>query len=279
MIIDTHTHFYDPTRPEGVPWPSPQETWLYRTVLPAHARALAAPEGVTGTVVVEASPWLEDNQWILDLADDDPFIVGLVGHIDPNRTEFGDELARFADHPLFCGIRCGANAFEDIEAGRFLDDLELLARHDLELDVLVGKDRLGAVSEVARRLPELRIVLNHVASVPIDGQAPDPGWLEAIAQVAASANVFMKVSALMENSRQQPAPAEVDYYRPVLDALWSAFGADRLVYGSNWPVSERAGDYRRGIEIVKAYFSEKGDDARERFFWRNSQAAYRWAAR
>ena len=88
MIIDTHTHFYDPSRPEGVPWPGPDNELLYRTVLPADYRQFAEPEGVTGTVVVEASGWLEDNQWILDLAEEDPFIVGLVGHIDPARPEF-----------------------------------------------------------------------------------------------------------------------------------------------------------------------------------------------
>ena len=69
MIIDTHTHFYDPTRPQGVPWPSKENELLYRTVLPQHHRALAEREGVTGTVVVEASKWLEDNQYVLDLAD------------------------------------------------------------------------------------------------------------------------------------------------------------------------------------------------------------------
>ena len=107
MIIDTHTHFYDPARPEGIPWPGADEELLYRTVLPGHHRALAAPEGVTGTVVVEASAWLEDNQWILDLAADEPWIVGLVGHVDPNRPEFKTAIDRFAANELFCGIRCG----------------------------------------------------------------------------------------------------------------------------------------------------------------------------
>src|SRR5438552_3423504 len=72
-IIDTHTHFYDPARPQGVPWPTKSDTLLYRTVLPHHFQALTQRLGVTGTVVVEASPWLEDNQWILDLAKDYPF--------------------------------------------------------------------------------------------------------------------------------------------------------------------------------------------------------------
>ncbi|NKB70372.1 MAG: amidohydrolase family protein [Candidatus Latescibacteria bacterium] len=279
MIIDTHTHFYDPTRPQGVPWPPADNELLYRTVLPEHARALAEPEGVTGTVVVEASAWLEDNQWILDLAANDSFIVGLVGHIDANRPEFGAELARFADHPLFCGIRCGGGYFADIEAGSFLGDMELLAGHDLELDAIGGKDMLGPVAALAQRLPGLRIVINHVAAVTIDGQAPDPEWVDAIGQVGQCDNVYMKVSALLENSKQQPAPAEVDYYRPALDAMWDAFGEDRLVYGSNWPVSERSGDYRRGIDIVKAYFADKGEAAYEKYFWRNSQAAYRWLER
>ena len=144
MIIDTHTHFYDPSRPQGVPWPGP-DSELYRTVLPEHARELAEPEGVTGTVVVEASAWVDDNQWILDLAAEDPFIVGLVGHIDPDRPEFGAELDRFADHPQFVGIRCGTGQFGDIEAGSFIADMELLASKELELDVLVGKDLLGNV--------------------------------------------------------------------------------------------------------------------------------------
>src|SRR3954454_16774698 len=79
--IDTHTHFYDPTRKEGVPWPGKGDKVLYRPVLPKEFKKLAAPFGVTGTVVVEASPRVEDNQWLLDLARDEPFLVGVVGRL------------------------------------------------------------------------------------------------------------------------------------------------------------------------------------------------------
>ena len=141
MIIDTHTHFYDPSRPQGVPWPTPDNPLLYRTVLPEHCKALALPAGVTGTVVVEASSWLEDNQWILDLAAQDGFLVGLVGHIDPNRPEFAAELERFAANPLFRGIRCGGRAFADITQGLFLADMALLAAKNLALDVLLRHEQ------------------------------------------------------------------------------------------------------------------------------------------
>ncbi len=276
MIIDTHTHFYDPTRAQGVPWPSPENKLLYRTVLPEDCQALAGPEGVTGTVVVEASSWLEDNQWILDLAAKDRFIVGLVGHIDPNRPEFAAELERLAANPLFRGIRCGGRYFADIEQGSFLADMALLASKDLQLDVLVQKEQFDGLIHLAQRLPTLRIVIDHIAHMPINGEAISGEWETHYQRLAAQPNLFMKVSALIEQSTIQPAPAAVDFYRPTLDVLWHAFGADRLIYGSNWPVCERSGDYAQTIAIVKAYFSEKGETAYAKYFWQNAQNVYKW---
>ena len=104
-IIDTHVHFYDPTRPEGVPWPGKNDKLLYRPFLPKHFRELTRPHKVTGTVVVECSPRLEDNQWVLDLARDDPFIFGLVGNLTPGTDDYPKHLERFARNPLFRGIR------------------------------------------------------------------------------------------------------------------------------------------------------------------------------
>src|SRR5688572_20957351 len=104
-IIDTHTHFYDPTRAGGVPWPGKDDKVLYRPVLPKHFREVAAPCGVTGTVVVEASPLVEDNQWLLDLAKDEPWIVGIAGHLSPGGEGFGGHIERFAKTPLYRGIR------------------------------------------------------------------------------------------------------------------------------------------------------------------------------
>jgi L-fuconolactonase len=279
MIIDTHTHFYDPHRPQGAPWPGPDNGLLYRTVLPEHWRALAAPHGVTGTVVVEASAWLEDNQWILDLAVDDTSIVGLVGHIDPCTEEFGAHLQRFAPHELFCGIRVGGGHFEDIDKDGFAGDMEKLASLDLELDVLGSYAILPGVSELAQRLPQLRIVINHIGSLSIDGGAPDPLWVENMYQAASCAQVYCKVSGLVESTVDKPAPADVAFYTPMLDVLWDAFGADRLVYGSNWPVSDVGGDYAQVFNIVNEYFSAKGEEAREKYFWKNAKAAYKWVDR
>jgi L-fuconolactonase len=278
MIIDTHTHFYDPSRPQGVPWPSADNELLYRTVLPEHFRKVAEPCGVTGTVVVEASAWLEDNQWVLDLAAKEPFIVGLVGHVDPGEG-FGEHIGRFAENPLFRGIRCGSGYFQDVGQGSFLEDVEKLIGKDLELDVLISKQQFGGLFELARRLPELRIVINHIAHVPIDGNLPDREWLDGIQQAAEFPGIWMKVSAVLEQSKVQPAPADAELYAPTLEAMWEAFGEDRLVYGSNWPVCERAGDFATAFGVVRDFFAGKGEEAREKYFWKNAKAAYKWVDR
>jgi L-fuconolactonase len=85
----------------------------------------------------------------------------------------------------------------------------------------------------------------------------------------------MKLSAMMEQSVSYPAPADLDFYRPTLDVLWNAFGADRLIYGSNWPVSDRSGrSYAEYLAVVKSYFAEKGQEASENYFWRNARTVY-----
>ena len=279
IIIDTHTHFYDPSRPEGVPWPQPNETALYRTVLPEHFRALAVPEGVTGTVVVEASPWVEDNQWILDLAAKDKIIVGHVGNLTPGSEGFGEHLARFAANPLYRGIRTRCLNVHDLSQAPCIADVAKLVDYDLELDLMAGPHELLLVKALSERIPELRIVMPHLAHQRINGQAPDPVWVEGLEQLADCPNVFMKVSALVEMTGQRPAPTNLEYYVPTLDTLWNTLGEDRLIYGSNWPVCAPFADYATVKRLVTEYWATKSQDAQEKFFWRNAQKAYKWVER
>ena len=273
MIIDTHTHFYDPTRPEGVPWPNPNDEVLYRRVMPEDYKALAVPEGVTGTVVVEASKWLEDNQWILDLAAEEPFIVGFVGHLEPT-ADFEDNLNRFSANPLFRGIRLGSGHLRTIGDPTFLGSIEKLAAKELTLDLLINPEALSILPTLVEHTPEMRIVINHIAGARISEAPPDAAWVSAIREVARYPNIYCKVSGLAEHTGQIPAPTDVAYYTPTIDVLWDAFGEDRLIYGSNWPVSERFASYEFVQKIVNDYFSAKGDAVKAKFFWQNAKAAY-----
>jgi len=279
MIIDTHTHFYDPTRPEGVPWPDPNDKILYRRVLPEDYKALAVPQGVFGTVVVEASEWVQDNQWILDLAAKEPFIVGFVGNLQPGDKDFGNNLERFSANPLFRGIRPRGANIKNFEKSAFLNDIDKLADKDLEIDLLIGPEGLTDVAFLAKKIPELRIVINHVAGVRINGQKPDSKWSDGMQMAAEYPHVYCKVSGLVESAQESPAPKDIAYYIPTLDVLWEAFGEDRLIYGSNWPVSERFADYATVQHIVMEYFKTKGQEATEKYFSKNAKVAYKWITR
>jgi L-fuconolactonase len=276
--LDAHTHFYDPHRPQGVPWPGKGDKLLYRTVLPPEFKALTKKHQVQGAIVVEASPWLEDNQWLLDLAAREPFIVGVVGRLDPASADFPKHLDRFARDPLFRGIRINHDELKrGLKQQLFLDHLRLLAEKDRTLDVNGGPDMPADVATLAQRIPELRIVINHAANLTIDGKPVPPAWLKGMREAAAGKRVYCKVSALVEGTRKRKgdAPADVEFYRPTLDALWQTFGEERLIYGSNWPVSDNAAAYATLHEIVRSYFEKRGAAAAEKFFYRNAVAAYK----
>jgi len=277
-VIDCHTHFYDPSRPQGVPWPRPSDAVLYRPVYPRDYRAVSRPLGVTGTVVVEASAWLDDNDWVLNLAAEDPLIVGFVGRLTPGDPSFAGVLSRLSRNPLFRGIRVSGAEIDGLTDTARLRDLAALADHDLSLDVNGGVASLATVAAVARAVPGLRIIVDHVANVAIDGKAPPADWVTGMALVSGRANVFCKVSGLVEGTgrRDGTAPADVDFYRHVLDAVWERFGEERLLYGSNWPVSEVFAPFETVHAIVTQYFNGRGERAARRYFSENARTVYKW---
>lgn len=256
-IIDTHTHFYDPSRPQGVPWPPPKDALLYRTVLPEEFIRLTEPLGVSGTIVVEASAWVEDNQWILDLAGRHSVIRGLVGRLEPGMPAFAGQLARFRKNPKFLGIRVGWNALsEGLEKPGFLEDMKRLADAGLSLDTVGGGFIAGAAVRLTDRVPGLRIVLDHL---PFEQEVP-------LAELKGHPGVFAKVSNFWTQPGWDEAAARV----------FDAFGEDRIIYGSNWPVSLRQGAYPEVLARARSFIAPHGEQAARKYFHDNSRAAYRW---
>jgi L-fuconolactonase len=279
-ILDTHTHFYDPTRRQGVPWPPKDDAVLYRRVLPRDFRALAEPLGISGTVVVEASPWEEDNQWILDLAAQDPFLLGLIGHLKPGRPGFRDHLLRYAAHRRFRGIRTGGwNGGLPLDDPAWKRDVGLLADLDLGMDLLIAAEQFPEAVRIAESFPSLRIVIDHCCNVPVRTPLPD-AWIAGVRAARRHQNLVMKVSGLVEGTGRTDgtAPRDVGAYRFILDPIADAFGEDRMVFGSNWPVSERFAPLPTVVGIVDDYFSAHGATARAKFFSHNARRWYLGAA-
>ena len=281
-VIDTHTHFYDSTRAQDVPWPPHDDKLLYRPVLPKDYRALPVPRPVTGTVVVEASPLLEDNQWVLDLAAHEPFIVGFVGNLPVGTEAFAGHLKRFAANELFRGIRLRDRKLEGtLDDPAFISDLKLLVDHDRSLDLVGGREILPFADRLAKGLPNLRIIIDHLAGVVVDGKVLPADWVKQMRALARRPNTYCKLSGLVEGTSRGDgsAPNDVEFYRPVLDAMRAIFGPERLLYASNWPVSERFASLATVQGIVGEYFRSHGRRAEEGVFAQSAKAAYRWVQR
>ena len=276
MMIDAHTHFYDPTRAEGVPWPRPG-TPLYRPVLPGHFRAVAQPCGVTHTVVVEASPWVEDNAWLLDLADGSGEIAGVIGRLDPLDDRFGEHLNRFAANPMFRGIRQTAKVIAgalDCATGRAA--VGELASRGLTLDLQCGPSSLELLNRVVEIAPDLPIVLDHVATCPDAAGRLDPRWLAFLDALAELPRVFAKLSGfdLKARSMHESTPTAPAFYRPVFEAMHAALGAGRLLFASNWPVSERDLSYASVVDIVRSWTDTLSGSDRDAVWTANARTVY-----
>ncbi len=283
-IIDTHIHLFDPRRPQGVPWPEKNDAVLYKPALPERYRKIAEPLGIVGAIEVEASPWLEDNQWVLDVAAKDTIVVGTVGDLEPGKPEFRKHLERFHRNPLFLGIRHGNLWGRDLSAElskpAFVSDLKVLAEAGLELDT-ANQDAalIAATVRVTDLVPDLRVLIDHLPQLtpPVE-QGARRAYAAHSRELGKRPQVYVKISEVLRRVDGR-VPEDLKFYKPRLDELFGIFGEDRVIYGSDWPNSDTWGPYPLELKIVREYFTAKGPAVAEKFFWKNSMAAYRWVKR
>ncbi|TLV02097.1 amidohydrolase family protein [Dyadobacter luticola] len=283
-IIDTHIHLFDPNRPQGIPWPEKKDKILYKPAVPERYGKIAKPLGISGAIVVEASPWLEDNQWVLDTAAKDNIIVGVIGNLEPGKADFGKQLARFQANPLFRGIRYGNlwgnDLAKEVENPAFITDIKLLARAGMVLDTAnPNPELLAAIVKLTDKVPDLKVVIDHLPQMTIpESQMVRKGYLTDLKELGQRPKVYSKVSEVLRRVEGK-VPTTLDFYRDHLDELYGIFGEDRLLYGSDWPNSDQWLPFEDGLKLVRTYFMEKGEKVAEKYFWKNSVAAYSWRKR
>jgi len=274
-IIDTHIHLFDTTRPQGVPWPDKEDSVLYRPALPARYRRVTERLGVVGAIVIECSPWVEDNQWVLDVAAKDRIIAGTIGNLEPGRAEFPSQLERFQRNPLFRGIRYGnlwgRDLGPELKKPDFISGLKMLAKAGLVLDTANPTPALMAdVVRLTDRVPELRIIIDHLPELDV--------LAVNLSELGKRPQVYVKVSGVLRRVSGR-VPLDSGFYRDRLDRIWDIFGPNRLMYGSDWPNSDPLGSYPQVLKVAADYFHAKGTDAAARCFWKNSIEAYHWVKR
>ena len=283
-IIDTHVHLFDTSRPGGVPWPEKSDTVIYQPALPARYAKIAEPLGVVGAIAIEASPLASDNDWVLGVIGKNPIMVGMVGDLVPGSPTYLRELDRLHRNPLFLGIRYGnlwnRDLGTDMDERGFIPGLKRLAELSLELDTAnPNPDLILAIIKVSDRIPDLRIVIDHLPSSPIPTAAAARKEYEShLRHLSKNPNIFIKLSEIPVRVDGE-VPKNAAFYKPRLDAIWDIFGEDHILYGSDWPNSDHLATYAETFKIVRDYVAPKGHAVCEKFFWKNSIAAYRWHRR
>jgi L-fuconolactonase len=280
-IIDTHIHLFDPTRPQGAPYSGPPGVPVEPS-LPPRYRKLAAPLGIVGAIKIEASPWIEDNLWVLEVAERDPIIVGVVGNLEPDRPDFPEMLERYHKNRLFRGIRYGNLWGRDItrqaENPAFISGLKLLQQADLVLDTANPRvELLQAIVRITYNVPDLRVVLDHLPSLEPTPETRN-AYDDALGELQRRPHVFVKLSAVIHRMNGQVS-TELAPYRDRLDQLIGRFGEDRILFGSDWPNSDGVAPIDRIVGVVREFFQTQPRQVAEKYFWKNSLAAYKWIKR
>jgi L-fuconolactonase len=234
MRIDAHQHFWDLDRFEYTWMPEPPSRLRF-SFLPHHLRPILKRNQFDGSVVVQAHTSLDETRWLLELASANDFILGVVGWTDLTGSSLGDTLDELQRHRKFKGVRHPVH--DELDAVWLLRDdvlrgLAELARRGLPYDLLIRPAHLPLVPRVADRVPELRMVIDHLAKPPIASGRLD-GWAEDIAETAKLPQVYCKLSGLITEAGPQWAAGDLQPY--VRHAL-EVFGPDRLMFGSDWPV-------------------------------------------
>lgn len=255
-VIDCHVHLWDTSRPQ-LTWPRKEHVKLYRPFLPDTHAPICRVNGVTGVVVVLSGQALEDNQWNLDItAHDTGLYRGVVGNMSKaiGTAEFEPLFRKLCKDKRYVGYRLSGRYQKGL-TGELLRDLRLTAEAGRTVDFLIGDYSLADVDEIARRIPDLKIMLDDLGGVQLDRGSHDKKWVRGFRTVAKRPNVYCKLSALCGRFKQQPAPQDVATYKPTIDLALECFGEDRLVYGSDWPVTTLTGDHKSVIKLTNSYFA------------------------
>jgi L-fuconolactonase len=254
VTVDAHQHFWDPAHAD-YPWMRGDAAPLRRRFGPEDLAPVLAEHGVDGTVAVQARAALDETRELLELAAATPFVLGIVGWVDLSDAGVARVLASL-DGPLV-GVR---HQVHDEPDPRWLlrpdvqRGLAAVGEAGLAYDLLVLAAELPAAVEAARRLPDLRFVLDHVAKPPLRSGELD-AWAKGVAALAELPNVSCKLSGLFTEAAPGTDPA------PIIERALAWFGSERCMFGSDWPVCTLATDYGSTLELVRSTVGEGDRDA------------------
>ena len=252
MRLDAHQHFWRYSA-EEYGWIGESLAGLKRDFLPQDLKPLLEAEGFDGSIAVQARQSLEETQFLLELAEQNEIVKGVVGWLDLRSLELDKQLERFASHPKLVGVRHVLQDEPDDEfmlRPEFRRGISRLAEYGLTYDVLIYVKHLPMAAKLVEEFPEQRFVLDHIAK-PLIAEGRVEPWDRGIRELARSQNVWCKMSGMVTEATWGEWKAE-DFW-PYLDLVMEAFGPERLMIGSDWPVCTVSASYGATMDLVQEY--------------------------
>jgi L-fuconolactonase len=273
MKIDSHQHFwrYDPVRHD---WITDAMAVLKRDFLPPDLNRELQVNGIGASVAVQADQSEGETLFLLDLAKRYAVIAGVVGWVDLCADNLPERLEHFSRNDKLCGFR---HVLQDEPDDRFMlrkafvRGIATLGELDFTYDILIYPRQLPAAIELVQKFPEQPFVVDHIAKPPIKSHETTT-WAQNIREIAAAPNVFCKLSGMVTEADWSHWTE--DNFRPYLDIVFEAFGPDRLMFGSDWPVCLLAGNYGQVKQIIETCVQKLSGAEKDNIFGSNAARFY-----
>jgi L-fuconolactonase len=275
MKIDSHQHYWH-FNEQDYGWMGDNMSVIKRDFLPADLLPNLKKIGFDGSVAVQARQTLEETNWLLQLSDKNPHIKGIVGWVDLCSNEVEKQLEQFSKHPKAVGVRHVIHDEEDVDfmlKPEFVRGVQLLEKFGLTYDILIFPKHLQNAAEfVSKFSPEQIFVVDHISKPFIKDGIISP-WKEEITALAKFPNVYCKVSGMVTEANW--LNWEPENIHPYLDVIFEAFGTDRVMIGSDWPVCLVAGQYPEVMNLVINYISHFNAEEQAKILGKNAIKAYK----
>jgi L-fuconolactonase len=273
MRIDTHQHFWRYNDHEYT-WIRPNMAPLKQDHLPADLVPLLKESAIDATIAVQARQCIDETRFLLELADQNPFIKAVVGWVDLCSPQLEMQLERFCYHPKLRAVRHVVHDEPDdrfMIQDDFLHGISKLSKYNLAYDLLLFPRHLPVACEMAGRFPDITFVLDHIAK-PLIRQGKTQPWDSDIRRLAEFKNVSCKISDMVteaDSSKWKPQDFE-----PYMDIVLKAFGPNRIMIGSDWPVCTLAAEYSRVIDIAAECIKKLSPNEQQAIWWDNAIRIY-----
>ncbi|WP_017815764.1 amidohydrolase family protein [Paenibacillus shenyangensis] len=275
MRIDAHQHYWKITRGD-YGWITPELPILYRDFLPGDLEPLLREERLDGSILVQAAPTIDESRYLLELADQDPSVLGVVGWLDLLDPEHRTHYDELSGHAKFAGFRLMIQDMPDVSRilePAFVEALRGYADEEVPVDLLLTADQMETVLELLRQVPHLRGVIDHLAKPGIRQRQFEP-WASRLSALAQFPNLYCKVSGLVtEGDAEQ---WQMDDFVPYIRHALRVFGPERVLFGSDWPVCLLAASYGQVADILlRALPEEWGEREKALLFGGNAKTFYK----